>query len=179
MIEYDSSYTGGRATHYSNFGSVPHEFSMDNVACDGSEDSLHSCPHLDIDNCGSSEGAGVICSLDIYLEGGSVSNEGNLFVNGRPVCDDIWDDADAMVACRTLGFVDIAKKIMLFQSYDLDLLKAWQHIVLIMEVFQVSLAWTMFVVLDQKPQFCSVTISQVIIVGQLKVQELFVLMSDW
>ena len=31
--------------------------------------------------------------------------EGNVFVNGKPVCDDMWDKDDAEVACRMLGYV--------------------------------------------------------------------------
>ena len=37
------------------------------------------------------------------LQGGSSPNQGNLFVNGKPVCDDYWDNNDAIVACRMLG----------------------------------------------------------------------------
>jgi len=45
----------------SHYGLVPSEFSLDNVDCDGTEESLLDCPHLSIDNCGSTEGAGVVC----------------------------------------------------------------------------------------------------------------------
>ena len=31
--------------------------------------------------------------------------EGNVFVNGRPVCDDSWDMKDADVACKMVGYV--------------------------------------------------------------------------
>ena len=75
------------------------------------------------DNCGSREGAGAICTNSIMttqrprrttktktttastteLRGGSSPNQGNLFVNGKPVCDDYWDNNDAIVACRMLG----------------------------------------------------------------------------
>ena len=75
---------------------------MDNVQCSGTEHSLVSCDHLTVDNCGSHEGAGVVC-FNIALLGGATPNEGNLFVNGKAVCDDSWDDVDAGVACRTLG----------------------------------------------------------------------------
>jgi hypothetical protein len=39
----------------------------------------------------------------VELRGGSVANEGNVFVNDQQVCDDFWDLSDAVVACRMLG----------------------------------------------------------------------------
>ena len=39
----------------------------------------------------------------IELRGGSVPTEGNVFLNGKPVCDDKWDKKDATVACHMLG----------------------------------------------------------------------------
>ena len=30
--------------------------------CDGSEDDINDCYHFDVDNCGTSEGAGVTCT---------------------------------------------------------------------------------------------------------------------
>ena len=50
------------ATTSSKFGRVPSTFRMDNVGCTGEEASLLECEHDRIDNCGGSEGAGVICS---------------------------------------------------------------------------------------------------------------------
>merc|ERR1712121_532276 len=40
----------------------------------------------------------------ISLKGGSRPGEGNVFVNGEPVCDDSWEDVDARVDCRMLGY---------------------------------------------------------------------------
>merc|ERR1719370_219074 len=40
---------------------------------------------------------------DITLKGGD-EKEGNVFIRGRPVCDDSWDATDARVACRMLGY---------------------------------------------------------------------------
>ena len=41
----------------------------------------------------------------LRLYGGSGPHEGNVYVNGKPVCDDLWDHSDARVACRWLFFV--------------------------------------------------------------------------
>ena len=81
--------------------------------CDGTETSLLECGFQKKDNCGKNEGAGVICSgsrrdtesdTKIELRGGSNRKEGNVFINGKPVCDDMWDKKDATVACRMLGW---------------------------------------------------------------------------
>merc|ERR1719244_245012 len=47
-------------------------------------------------------------TLPVVLQGGTASNEGNVYVtNGQeyfgPVCDDDWSDIDAKVVCRQLG----------------------------------------------------------------------------
>ena len=39
----------------------------------------------------------------VDLRGGNVPTEGNVFVDGQPVCDDSWDLSDAVVTCRMLG----------------------------------------------------------------------------
>ena len=55
-------YSSGQPTTKSHFGSVPSLFAMDDVSCFGNETSLLNCPHATVDNCGSHEAAGVICS---------------------------------------------------------------------------------------------------------------------
>ena len=55
-------YSYGQHTSQSQFGSVSSTFGMDNVQCTGNETSLLDCPHLTVDDCGTHEGAGVICS---------------------------------------------------------------------------------------------------------------------
>ena len=42
-------------------------------------------------------------SAKLELKGGSNSREGNVFVNGKPVCDDNWGREEAIVACGMLG----------------------------------------------------------------------------
>ena len=44
------------------------------------------------------------CPHEIELHGGLFVNEGNIFIYGKPVCDDQWDEHDAVVACRMLGY---------------------------------------------------------------------------
>ena len=55
-------YSSGQPTTKSHFGLVPSTFAMDDVSCLGNETSLLDCPHAIVDNCGSHEAAGVICS---------------------------------------------------------------------------------------------------------------------
>ena len=39
------------------------------------------------------------------MDGGRFPHEGNIMVNGRPVCDDGFTLDNADVACRELGFI--------------------------------------------------------------------------
>ena len=39
--------------------------------------------------------------VQVRLMGG---HEGNVFINNQPVCDDFWDEADASVVCKMLGY---------------------------------------------------------------------------
>ena len=75
---------------------------MDNVTCDGTEGSLFDCSYKKNGICDPNAGAGVMCAT-VQLQGGAVNSEGNLIVNGKPVCDDDWDTNGAMVACHMLG----------------------------------------------------------------------------
>ncbi len=51
-------------TKSSFFGSVSDVFSYDQVQCYGFESNLDNCHHTILENCGSSEGAGVVCTND-------------------------------------------------------------------------------------------------------------------
>jgi len=99
----------------SSFGSVPADFSYDNVKCTGNETSLDSCPHLNTDDCDATEGAGVICNTGastpaVVLVGGPNGSSGNVYAKNPttgtygPVCDDYWTIASANVVCKQLGF---------------------------------------------------------------------------
>ena len=55
-------FSSGTPSIKSFFGQVNSTFRMDDVKCTGDETSLLDCPHNKEDNCGASEGAGVVCS---------------------------------------------------------------------------------------------------------------------
>ena len=98
---------------------------MDDVRCVGNETTLLDCPHTTQENCGPNEGAGVICGVgkphfcwelnvpryfcvdrktaELTLVGGSGPHEGNIHVDGLPVCDDHHNANNALVICRFVG----------------------------------------------------------------------------
>ena len=50
------------------------------------------------------------------LVGGSGPHEGNIFVGGKPVCDDDHDVENALVVCRYLVVSDINREISKISS---------------------------------------------------------------
>ncbi|XP_062576045.1 deleted in malignant brain tumors 1 protein-like isoform X2 [Saccostrea cucullata] len=81
------------------------------LQCSGAETDVLDCPHSTSANCTHSEDAGVLCFLPnrhIKLSNGNATNEGfiEVFINGKwgAVCDQVWDNDDAKVACRSLGY---------------------------------------------------------------------------
>ena len=87
---------------------------LDDVQCNGTEDSIFDCNARPIGqhNCNHREDVGVRCSRagrgDIRLRGRQTASMGRVEVfNGYAwgtVCDDFWSTSDASVACRQLGF---------------------------------------------------------------------------
>ena len=43
------------------FGIVHDDFEVTNVRCNGTEEIIEDCPYSDSNDCGQSDGAGVIC----------------------------------------------------------------------------------------------------------------------
>lgn len=87
---------------------------MDNVQCTGSENFLVNCSHLTNHNCFHFEDAGVICKPpcqydgQVALFGGDTNLEGRVEVcdggQWKTICDDGFDNVDASVICKQLGF---------------------------------------------------------------------------
>ncbi|EDO39899.1 predicted protein [Nematostella vectensis] len=112
-------FPAAKAFHrYARYGQGAGRILLDNVECTGSERSVVECPHQGwgVQNCHHSEDAGVECRTENWtvpthrtrLIGGSRPSEGRVevFYNGAwgTVCDDLWDEADASVVCKSLGY---------------------------------------------------------------------------
>ncbi|GAA6104655.1 neurotrypsin [Tachysurus ichikawai] len=103
---------------------------MDDVQCEGTESSLLECKHSvwGRHDCSHSEDVGIRChraeSNDVplapettgplvRLAGGEGRKEGRveIFLNGEwgSVCDHGWNDVNAAVVCRQLGFTGVSK----------------------------------------------------------------------
>ncbi|XP_061193442.1 deleted in malignant brain tumors 1 protein-like [Saccostrea echinata] len=84
---------------------------LNNVQCSGKETGLSGCSYSETHSCSHSEDAGAICILpsqSIRLRNGKSANEGiiEVSINGvwGAVCDTAWDNQNAKVACRSLGY---------------------------------------------------------------------------
>ncbi|KAL5499890.1 hypothetical protein EMCRGX_G011357 [Ephydatia muelleri] len=113
-------FSGQNAVAFSNayFGAGTGSTFLDDVICSGSESSLLDCTRANTVYCytGHQEDAGVRCYAAnvtcaqgaLQLMGGSNQFEGRVEVciNNQwgTVCDSLWDNTDATVVCKQLGY---------------------------------------------------------------------------
>ncbi|XP_033732022.1 scavenger receptor cysteine-rich type 1 protein M130-like [Pecten maximus] len=107
---------GGVAKSKAYFGTGSGTIWLDDVNCTGNEDTLEECASnaWGDHSCYHQEDAGVICHIDLpffgglRLSGGRLPGEGRVEMNRMGVwgalCDEGWDDRDATVVCRMMGF---------------------------------------------------------------------------
>lgn len=108
------SLSGGEPITGAWFGKGDGAIWMSNVNCQGDESSIYDCDYGEANWCSHQQDAGVICektvnaSMSIRLTTGDNRTYGRLEIYQKnkwsTVCDSLWDDLDAVVACRMLGF---------------------------------------------------------------------------
>ncbi|XP_075072788.1 neurotrypsin-like isoform X2 [Mixophyes fleayi] len=104
----------GTARKISDYGSWVSPVHLKSANCRGDEKALLHCNYSHGKGCSHRLVAAVICSppeglkTPLRLVGGKERFEGRIevFFNGQwgTICDDHWDDKDAEVICRQLGF---------------------------------------------------------------------------
>ncbi|XP_062609785.1 deleted in malignant brain tumors 1 protein-like, partial [Saccostrea cucullata] len=109
MLGYDGFSSIARSSAY--YGKGSGRIWLDNVGCSGNEMDILKCRNngVGIHRCQHSDDAGVSC-VPTRLVGGGAEYEGRVevYMNQEwgTICDDGWDDTDADVVCRSLGYAE-------------------------------------------------------------------------
>lgn len=100
---------------HSRWGNTGDNFALDEVHCKGHERYVTECPHSKHDDCGRSEGAGVVCfePKTVKLSQG---NEGLVMALGRPVINTVWGMKESQVVCNQLFGHSFLKNVPIYQS---------------------------------------------------------------
>ncbi|CAK9254337.1 unnamed protein product, partial [Sphagnum jensenii] len=126
------------ATNNGQFGRARKLIWMDNIYCNGNEQSLDRCQFdgWKLHDCTTNEAAGVICKtklndtnqdINIRLNGGRNKFEGRVEVkvgnSWKLICGDGWGLLEAMVVCRQLelGYAQYAVQSSVFGGHNLSI----------------------------------------------------------
>ncbi|XP_062615389.1 neurotrypsin-like, partial [Saccostrea cucullata] len=107
-------WQGAQSLRWAFFGQGLGPIYLDDVSCNGREKDIQHCANNGIGrhNCDHKQDVSVRClpfwSITTRLVGGQTPYEGRVEVSNNgiwgTVCDDGWDDKDAAVVCRSLGY---------------------------------------------------------------------------
>ena len=107
---------------------VSTNFFMDDVVCNGGETNLKQCEHKTHHNCGSSNGAAVVCLETAKIKlvpsnSGNSKNEGSIVFEDIPICATNWDLNAAQVACNHLYGEEFKIPVPVFSYQKTDIMK--------------------------------------------------------